>query len=167
MKVVMSTHDLGQARRLADEVLFLHHGRLVEHGAGGGFLRRAAERGGARLPAGRAALVTQTSNGEEQYALARVFLRRASRSPRSRARPGPRRSSSPSPPPPRPSSRACSATSCRSSRRRPASRCASSRRAPARRWKRAPRRRRRGLRARPRRREGVRRRGRRRRSASR
>ena len=29
-KTVMSTHDLGQARRLADEVLFLHRGRLVE-----------------------------------------------------------------------------------------------------------------------------------------
>ena len=29
-KIVMSTHDLGQARRLADEVLFLHRGRLVE-----------------------------------------------------------------------------------------------------------------------------------------
>ncbi len=29
-KVVMTTHDLGQARRLADEVLFLCAGRLVE-----------------------------------------------------------------------------------------------------------------------------------------
>jgi tungstate transport system ATP-binding protein len=29
-KIVMTTHDLGQARRLADEVLFLHGGRLVE-----------------------------------------------------------------------------------------------------------------------------------------
>ena len=29
-KVVMTTHDLGQARRLGDEVLFLHQGRLVE-----------------------------------------------------------------------------------------------------------------------------------------
>ncbi len=29
-KVVMTTHDLGQARRLADEVLFLHRGRLLE-----------------------------------------------------------------------------------------------------------------------------------------
>jgi tungstate transport system ATP-binding protein len=29
-KVVMATHDLGQARRLADEVLFLCRGRLVE-----------------------------------------------------------------------------------------------------------------------------------------
>ncbi len=28
--VMMSTHDLGQARRLADRVLFLHRGRLVE-----------------------------------------------------------------------------------------------------------------------------------------
>lgn len=31
-KIVMTTHDLGQARRLADEILFLHNGRLVEHG---------------------------------------------------------------------------------------------------------------------------------------
>ncbi|MGH8608092.1 MAG: ATP-binding cassette domain-containing protein, partial [Gammaproteobacteria bacterium] len=31
-KIVMTTHDLGQARRLADEVLFLHHGRLIERG---------------------------------------------------------------------------------------------------------------------------------------
>jgi tungstate transport system ATP-binding protein len=30
-RIVMTTHDLGQARRLADEVIFLHHGRIVEH----------------------------------------------------------------------------------------------------------------------------------------
>jgi tungstate transport system ATP-binding protein len=30
-KIIMTTHDLGQARRLADEVLFLHRGRLLEH----------------------------------------------------------------------------------------------------------------------------------------
>jgi tungstate transport system ATP-binding protein len=29
-KIVMTTHDLGQARRLADEVLFIHRGRLHE-----------------------------------------------------------------------------------------------------------------------------------------
>ena len=29
-KVVLTTHDLGQARRLADEVWFLHRGRLLE-----------------------------------------------------------------------------------------------------------------------------------------
>jgi tungstate transport system ATP-binding protein len=31
-KIVMTTHDLGQARRLGDEVLFLHGGRLIERG---------------------------------------------------------------------------------------------------------------------------------------
>ena len=36
-KVVMTTHDLGQARRLADEVLFLHRGRLVESGPAADF----------------------------------------------------------------------------------------------------------------------------------
>lgn len=30
-KIVMSTHDLGQARRLADEILFLHRGHLISH----------------------------------------------------------------------------------------------------------------------------------------
>jgi tungstate transport system ATP-binding protein len=29
-RIVMATHDLGHARRMADEVLFLHHGRLLE-----------------------------------------------------------------------------------------------------------------------------------------
>ncbi len=31
-KVIMTTHDLHQARRLADEILFLHRGRLKEQG---------------------------------------------------------------------------------------------------------------------------------------
>jgi len=31
VKVVMSTHDLGQARRLAGEIALLHRGRLIEH----------------------------------------------------------------------------------------------------------------------------------------
>ena len=29
--IVMSTHDMGQARRLAQDVVFLHRGRLIEH----------------------------------------------------------------------------------------------------------------------------------------
>jgi len=29
-RIIMTTHDLGQARRLADEVLFLHRGRMFE-----------------------------------------------------------------------------------------------------------------------------------------
>ena len=29
-KILMTTHDLGQARRIADEILFLHQGRVLE-----------------------------------------------------------------------------------------------------------------------------------------
>lgn len=32
MTIVMTTHHLGQARRLADQIAFLNRGRLVEHG---------------------------------------------------------------------------------------------------------------------------------------
>lgn len=32
IKVVMSTHDLGQARRIAGEIVLLHHGRVIESG---------------------------------------------------------------------------------------------------------------------------------------
>lgn len=38
--IVMTTHDLGQARRLADRVLFLHHGRLVEDASGDNFFQQ-------------------------------------------------------------------------------------------------------------------------------
>jgi len=41
-KIVMSTHNLGQARRLGDEVLFIHQGRLVEHASVDTFFRRPA-----------------------------------------------------------------------------------------------------------------------------
>jgi tungstate transport system ATP-binding protein len=33
VKVVMSTHDLGQAKRIGGEIVLLHRGRLVETGA--------------------------------------------------------------------------------------------------------------------------------------
>lgn len=39
-KIIMTTHDLGQARRLADEILFLHHGRLVERSSADVFFSR-------------------------------------------------------------------------------------------------------------------------------
>jgi tungstate transport system ATP-binding protein len=42
VKVVMTTHNLGQARRLGDEVLFLHQGRLVERAAADAFFRHPA-----------------------------------------------------------------------------------------------------------------------------
>jgi tungstate transport system ATP-binding protein len=41
-KIVMSTHNLGQARRLGDEVLFLHQGRLVERSPMETFFRQPA-----------------------------------------------------------------------------------------------------------------------------
>ena len=41
-KIMMSTHNLGQARRLGDEVLFLHQGRLVERAPVETFFKRPA-----------------------------------------------------------------------------------------------------------------------------
>jgi tungstate transport system ATP-binding protein len=41
-KIVMSTHNLGQARRLGDEVLFLHQGRLAERADVETFFKRPA-----------------------------------------------------------------------------------------------------------------------------
>lgn len=38
--IVMTTHDLGQARRIADRVLFLHRGRLVEDASAAEFFRQ-------------------------------------------------------------------------------------------------------------------------------
>lgn len=41
MRLILSTHDMGQARRLADEVLFLLHGRLHDRGAAPEFFNHA------------------------------------------------------------------------------------------------------------------------------
>ena len=37
IKVVMSTHDLGEARRLAGEIVLMHRGRVIESGAADAF----------------------------------------------------------------------------------------------------------------------------------
>ena len=37
IKVVMATHDLGEARRLAGDIVMLHRGRVVETGAAASF----------------------------------------------------------------------------------------------------------------------------------
>ena len=37
VKVVMSTHDLGQAKRLAGEIVLLHRGRVMETNAASDF----------------------------------------------------------------------------------------------------------------------------------
>jgi tungstate transport system ATP-binding protein len=41
IKVIMVTHDVGQARRLARDVVFLHHGRIVEHQAAKDFFEHS------------------------------------------------------------------------------------------------------------------------------
>jgi tungstate transport system ATP-binding protein len=41
-KIIMATHNLGQARRLGDEVLFVHQGRLVERAPVEQFFSRPA-----------------------------------------------------------------------------------------------------------------------------
>jgi tungstate transport system ATP-binding protein len=40
IKIVMSTHDIGQARRLADDIVFLSRGRLIEHTPAAEFFRQ-------------------------------------------------------------------------------------------------------------------------------
>ena len=37
IKIVMSTHDLGEARRLAGEIVLLHRGRIIEASAAPAF----------------------------------------------------------------------------------------------------------------------------------
>jgi tungstate transport system ATP-binding protein len=39
-KIIMSTHDLGQARRLGDEVIFMHQGRIAERARVDSFFAR-------------------------------------------------------------------------------------------------------------------------------
>ena len=39
-KIILVTHDIGQAKRLADDVLFLHHGKLAEHSSAKSFFRK-------------------------------------------------------------------------------------------------------------------------------
>ena len=48
-KIVMVTHNLGQAHRLGDEILFLHQGRLVERAPADRFLKHPASPEAARF----------------------------------------------------------------------------------------------------------------------
>ena len=41
-KIIMTTHNLGQARRFADEILFLNEGRLAERAPAGQFFKQPA-----------------------------------------------------------------------------------------------------------------------------
>jgi tungstate transport system ATP-binding protein len=52
-KIIMTTHDLGQARRLADEVLFLHRGRLLAHAPAAEFFSKPQSKEAAAFLEGR------------------------------------------------------------------------------------------------------------------
>jgi tungstate transport system ATP-binding protein len=52
MTLVMTTHDLGQARRLARRVLLLHKGRLIEDAAAADFFAAPATAEGRAFLAG-------------------------------------------------------------------------------------------------------------------
>lgn len=56
VKVVFVTHDLGQARRLADDVVFLNRGRLVEHSAAARFFQHPESRAARDYLSGRLVL---------------------------------------------------------------------------------------------------------------
>jgi tungstate transport system ATP-binding protein len=48
-KIVMVTHNLGQARRLGDEILFVHRGRIAERAPAATFFRQPASPEAARF----------------------------------------------------------------------------------------------------------------------
>jgi tungstate transport system ATP-binding protein len=52
-RIIMTTHDLGQARRLADAVLFLDRGRLLEHAQSVEFFTRPRSKEAAAFLEGR------------------------------------------------------------------------------------------------------------------
>lgn len=52
IKIVMSTHDLGEARRLAGEIVFLHRGRLIETAPAAEFFAKPRSEEARRFVAG-------------------------------------------------------------------------------------------------------------------
>ena len=58
VKVIMATHDLGQARRLADEILFLDRGSLLEQAPAAAFFAGPASDAARRFLAGELPLET-------------------------------------------------------------------------------------------------------------
>ena len=55
-KIVFITHDMGQARRLAEDVVFMHRGRVLEHAGAAAFFARPASPEAAGYMAGRIVL---------------------------------------------------------------------------------------------------------------
>lgn len=55
-KIICVTHDLGQARRLADDVVFLHRGRIEEHSSAQRFFAQPASQAARDYLAGKIVL---------------------------------------------------------------------------------------------------------------
>jgi tungstate transport system ATP-binding protein len=55
-RLVLVTHDIGQARRLADTVLFMHRGRIIERAPAAAFFHRPAEQSAREFIEGRIVL---------------------------------------------------------------------------------------------------------------
>ncbi|MEO1545050.1 MAG: ATP-binding cassette domain-containing protein, partial [Pseudomonadota bacterium] len=51
-KIILVTHDIGQARRLADDVVFIHDGRIVEQQSAEGFFAQPTSRAAAAYLSG-------------------------------------------------------------------------------------------------------------------
>src|SRR5262249_40858469 len=127
IKVVMSTHDLGEAKRLAGEIVLVHRGRVIESGPADAFFSAPKTEEARRFAAGVSLFAPSTVScaaherkTSARPAVAWSFWRRPSRS--SAPHP-PARRTNPlwSPPPRRHRTPACSATSCRCLKPRPAS----------------------------------------------
>ncbi len=56
MRIVFVTHDIGQARRLADDVVFMHRGRVAEHAPSKDFFQSPASEAARDFLAGRIVL---------------------------------------------------------------------------------------------------------------
>ncbi len=56
VKIILITHDAGQARRLADDIVFLHGGRVTEHTPATRFFERPASAEAAAFLAGKIVL---------------------------------------------------------------------------------------------------------------
>ena len=52
IKVVMSTHDLGEAKRLAGEIVLMHRGRVIESGSADAFFSAPKTEEARRFAAG-------------------------------------------------------------------------------------------------------------------
>lgn len=61
-KIIFVSHDLGQARRLADDIVFLHEGQVAEHSPAEQFFQRPASMAGRNYLEGRLTISTTNNS---------------------------------------------------------------------------------------------------------